>query len=189
MPVPKRAKARTLLVGEEVCNARGDVRFRMPRTEFASLPDRARVWVFAADVPVADATPLLAAVDAHLSQWAAHGVPLLCARDWRDDRFLAIAVDEAATGASGCSIDGLFRTIGRVQAAVGADLLASGRVAWRDPHGAIHVESQHEFSARASAGDVTRETPVFETLVETVAGWREAFEKPAGASWARALVG
>ncbi len=160
----------------------------MPRTDFASLPDRARVWVFAADVPVADATPLLAAVDTHLSQWAAHGVPLLCARDWREDRFLAIAVDEAATGASGCSIDGLFRTIGRVQAAVGADLLASGRVAWRASGGAIHVEPQQAFSARAAAGEVTRETPVFETLIETVAGWRAGFEKPAGESWAKGLV-
>ncbi len=176
-------------MGEEACNAPAHVRFSMPHTDFASLPDRARVWVFAADVPVADATPLLSAVDAHLSEWAAHGVPLLCARDWRDDRFLAIAVDEAATGASGCSIDGLFRTIGRVQSTVGADLLASGRVAWRDVTGAIHVESQHEFRARAAAGDVTAETPVYETLVETVGGWRVAFEKPAEESWARGLLG
>ena len=160
----------------------------MPRTELSQLPDDARVWVFAADAPVADAIPLLSAVDAHLAQWAAHGAPLLCARDWRDDRFLAIAVDESATGASGCSIDGMFRTIARVQSAVGADLLASGRVSWRDAHGAIHVATQQEFSVRAAAGDVTRETPVFETLTDSVGGWRSAFEKPAGESWARGLL-
>lgn len=167
---------------------RGVVPFGMPRTDFADLPDRARVWVFAADKPVVDPAPLLQAVDAHLSQWAAHGVPLLCARDWREDRFLAIAVDEAATGASGCSIDGLFRTISRVQQAVGADLLASGRVAWRDQHGEIHVSTQGEFAAGVTAGEVTKDTPVFETLIETVGGWREEFEKPAGESWARGLV-
>lgn len=160
----------------------------MPRTELSHLPAHARLWVFTADAPVADPSPLLAAVDAHLAQWAAHGAPLLCARDWRDDRFLAIAVDESATGASGCSIDGLFRTIARVQSTIGADLLASGRVSWRDAHGTIHVASQQEFSACAAAGDVTRETPVFETLTETVYGWRSAFEKPAGESWARGLL-
>ena len=160
----------------------------MPRTDFAALPDRARVWVFAADKPVADPAPLLEAVDAHLTQWAAHGVPLLCARDWREDRFLAIAVDEAATGASGCSIDGLFRTIGRVQSAVGADLLASGRAAWRDQQGQIRVASQGEFAARVASGDVTNETPVFETLTETVGEWRASFEKRAEESWARGLV-
>ena len=161
----------------------------MARTDIADLPNHARLWVFASNTPVPDAAPLLAAVDAHLAQWAAHGAPLLCARDWREDRFLAIAVDESATGASGCSIDGLFRTIARVQSVAGADLLASGRVAWRDAQGAIHVSSQQEFSARAAAGDVTRETPVFETLTETVGGWRSAFEQPAGESWARGLLG
>ena len=160
----------------------------MPRTDFASLPDRARLWVFAADTPVADAAPILHAVDAHLAQWAAHGVPLVCARDWRDERFLAIAVDEAATGASGCSIDGLFRTIGRVQSQSGADFLSSGRVAWRDPDGSIHVTPRAEFESLATAGTITAATPVFGTMAETVGAWRSSFERPAGESWASVLL-
>ncbi len=160
----------------------------MPRIAFSEIPDRARLWVFAADTPVADPAPLLQAVDAHLAQWAAHGVPLVCARDWRDDRFLVIAVDEAATGASGCSIDGLFRTIGRVQSQVGADLLASGRVAWRDGNGAITVSPRSDFEALATSGDVTGETPVFGTLCETVGDWRAEFVKPARESWAASLL-
>jgi hypothetical protein len=155
----------------------------MPRIDFAALPDHARLWVFVADRAVTDATPLLDAVDAHLAQWAAHGVPLVCARDWRDQHFLAIAVDEAATGASGCSIDGLFRTIGRAQAQVGADLLASGRVAWRDAHGAIRVAPRGVFEALAAEGKVTAATPVFQTLVDTVGAWRAGFEAPASTSW------
>ena len=160
----------------------------MPRIDFPAIPDRARLWVFAADTPVADPSPLLQAVDQHLSQWAAHGVPLVCARDWRDDRFLAIAVDEAATGASGCSIDGLFRTIGRVQQQLGADLLASGRVAWRDADGAIHVTPRGEFESLATSGAVTQDTPVFGTLAESVGEWRSTFERPARESWAAGLL-
>jgi hypothetical protein len=164
------------------------LRFGMPRIDFTSIPERARLWVFAADVPVADPAPLLSAVDAHLAQWAAHGVPLVCGRDWRDDRFLAIAVDEAATGASGCSIDGLFRTIGRVQSQLGADLLASGRVAWRDAQGAIRVSTRADFEALATAGTVTPDTRVYETLVESVGEYRARFERPAAESWVRALL-
>lgn len=160
----------------------------MPRIEFSDIPDRARLWVFTADVAVADPAPLLNAVDGHLAQWAAHGVPLVCARDWRDARFLAIAVDEAATGASGCSIDGLFRTIGRVQAQVGADLLASGRVAWRDGEAGIRVAPRAEFEALAATGRVDAGTLVYETLVDTVGEWRERFERPAGDSWVKALL-
>lgn len=160
----------------------------MPRIDFSAIPDRARLWVFVADVPVADPAPLLSAVDGHLAQWAAHGVPLVCARDWRDGRFLAIAVDEAATGASGCSIDGLFRTIGRVQSSVGADLLASGRVAWRDDSGSIRVAPRAEFESAAAAHKVDADTPVYETLVDTVGAWRANFERPASESWVKALL-
>ena len=160
----------------------------MPRIEFSALPDRARLWVFAADRAITHPEPLLDAVDAHLTQWAAHGVPLVCARDWRDDHFLAIAVDEAATGASGCSIDGLFRTISRVQPQVGADLLASGRVAWRDESGTIRVAPRAAFELLAADHQVKNTTPVFETLVETVGEWRKTFERPASESWVQGLL-
>jgi hypothetical protein len=160
----------------------------MPRIDFAAIPDRARLWVFVADVPVADPAPLLNEVDAHLEQWAAHGVPLVSGREFRDDRFLVIAVDEAATGASGCSIDGLFRTIGRVQSLVGADLLASGRVAWRDASGAIRVTARDQFESLASQGAVTPHTRVYGTLAETVGEWRTRFETSASESWARGLL-
>lgn len=160
----------------------------MPRLDFSALPDRARLWVFAADRAVVDPSPLLSAVDDHLVQWSAHGVPLVCARDWRDDRFLAIAVDEAATGASGCSIDGLFRTIGRVQSSIGADLLTSGRVAWRDDAGAIHLSPRAEFESMAADGRVTQTTPVFDTLIDTVGAWRSSFERPAEESWAQGML-
>jgi len=76
----------------------------MPIVPFDSLPDDARIWVFGADRPLdaAAATRLLALVDGYLAQWAAHGTPLTSGRDWRDQRFLTIAVDQRATGASGC---------------------------------------------------------------------------------------
>ena len=160
----------------------------MPQTDFSTIPDRARLWIFAADRAVTDPAPLLQAVDAHLVQWAAHGVPLVCARDWRDDRFLAIAVDEAATGASGCSIDGLFRTIGRVQSQLGADLLSSGRIAWRGTDGQITLSTRAEFEALAAAGTVTADTPVCNTLCDSVGDFRSTFEQPAGSTWVKSLL-
>src|SRR5438477_6677729 len=77
----------------------------MPRVSFDGLPDSARVWVFGSDDPVSanSADRLLGDVDAFLDRWNAHGFPLTCARDWRDDHFLAIGVDQSTAGASGCS--------------------------------------------------------------------------------------
>ena len=67
----------------------------MPIVPFSQLPDSARIWVFGSDQPLmgAPADTLLASVDQFLSEWRAHGVPLRSARDWRDDRFLAVGVD------------------------------------------------------------------------------------------------
>lgn len=157
---------------------------------FESLPPDARVWVFASDKPLDEprSTTLLAAVDEFLGEWNAHGHALRCARSWRDGRFLAIGVDQSTAGASGCSIDGLFRTLQRVQPAIGANLLSAGCVYWRDADGAIAAGARGEFTKLASEGRVTGATRVFDTTVETAEAWRTRFERTAQESWHAALV-
>ena len=121
----------------------------MPVVSFDALPDSARVWVFGAanQVTGAAAESLLATVDAHLTTWRAHGAPLVCARDWKDHRFLVVGVDEAATGATGCSIDGLFHVLRDLESVVGTTLVGGGTVYWRDAEGAV-VSGPAQHSAR-----------------------------------------
>ncbi len=162
----------------------------MPTVPFETLPPSARVWVFGAAAPMqgAAALALMRMVDAHLAGWGAHGVPLVCASAWRDDRFLAVAVDEAATGASGCSIDGLFRTLADAETELGTNLVGGSTVFWRDGDGTICAASRGEFRAAAIRGEVTLDTPVFDTTVSTVGAWRVQFERPAGDSWHSRLI-
>ena len=157
----------------------------MPRVVFSQLPDEARLWVFAAAVPLAPETALtlIAGVDEALEAWRAHGAPLVSGRDWRDDRFLAVAADEAATGASGCSIDALYRAVEALQASVGTSLTTSGDVYWRDAAGVVQGADRPTFRTLAAAGTVGPDTPVFDTTVTSVGAWRRAFEKPARESW------
>ena len=79
----------------------------MPRIAFDQLPPDARLWIFAAErlLTADEQTQVLGAVDGFIEQWAAHDRPLTTARDLRYDRFIFVAVDERAAGASGCSID------------------------------------------------------------------------------------
>ena len=162
----------------------------MPRVPFDRLPDGARVWVFAADRPVAGAAAerLLAAVDQFLAQWAAHGQPLTASREWLGDQFLAVAVDQRDAHASGCSIDGLFRTLQRLEPEIGASLVGGGRVHYRAADGQVHTVSRDEFSERGSRGDVTAATPVLDPTVGTAGEWRARFERPAAESWHAALL-
>jgi len=162
----------------------------MPQVPFSQLPADARIWVFAAERPVtgAAAERLLAEVDRHLSTWAAHGAPLTCAREWRDDRFLAIGVDQSTANASGCSIDGLFRTLRALEPVIGTSLVGGGRVHFRDRGGEIRTVSRDEFADLATSGAVTESTRVFDPTVPTLGAWREGFEKEAGKSWHAGLL-
>jgi len=162
----------------------------MPIVPFSALPDSARVWVFASDRELSGAVAdsLMAAVDQFLSQWKAHGVPLRCARDWRDDRFLAVGVDVNEENASGCSIDGLFRTLQQLQRSVGVQLVGGGRVFVRGENG-VETMSREELVQRIANGGVSRETPVFDTSLADAGAWRERFELPAGEAWTSKLFG
>ncbi|HXT19036.1 MAG TPA: hypothetical protein VN706_25640 [Gemmatimonadaceae bacterium] len=156
----------------------------MPMVPFVSLPDSARIWVFASDRALrgAPADTMLAEVDRFLGEWKAHGVPLRCAREWRDDRFLAIGVDVTAENASGCSIDGLFRTFQELQREIGAQLIGGGRVFYRGDAG-IETATREEFVEHVKRGHVKGETPVFDTTITDARTWRQKFEQPASLAW------
>ena len=162
----------------------------MPIVSFAQLPDDARVWIFAASDPLsaANAEQLLDEVDGFLEHWKAHGEPLTCARDWRDDRFVAIGVDQSTAGASGCSIDGLFRALQRLQSSLGTALVGGGRVFYREAGGDIRCVDRRAFSRLATEGAVGPDTPVFDLSVTSAVAYRGSFERPARDSWHRELL-
>lgn len=157
----------------------------MPHVAFDTLEPNARAWVFGSSVALDEdrRKQLLSAVDEHLSQWRAHGVPLVCSRDFRDDRFLVVAVDESATGASGCSIDGLFRTLQSLQSVLSTTLVDGGPLFYREASGRVVCVDRAGFSDAVAAGNITGDTPVFDLTVANVADWLAGFEKPARESW------
>ena len=162
----------------------------MPIVNFGSLPDDARVWVFGTDraLDAAAAQRLLGVVDAHLAQWAAHGTPLQSARDWRDDHFLTVAVDQRTAGASGCSIDALFRQLQTLERELAVSIVGGGRVFYRDNIGASQSTDRAGFAELADRGAVSAETMVFDPTVTTLGAWRTSFERRASESWHGSLI-
>lgn len=157
----------------------------MPIVPFDTLPDHARVWVFGASAPL-DAersAELLRHVDAYLAGWAAHGAPLTSARDWRERQFLVVGVDQSTAGASGCSIDALFRILQGLERAVGTSLVAGGRVYYRDAQGTVQCVDRPTWVAQARAGHVGAATPIFDTTLTSAGELRARFERPAADSW------
>ena len=163
----------------------------LPLVPFDSIPDDSRLWVFGARAPLdeVDTPRLLTAVDSYLSSWQAHGEPLTCAREFRDEHFLVVAVDERASGASGCSIDGLFRVLKGVEEGIGTSMIGGGLVFVRVAGGIVESCTRREFETMAAMGEVDGETQVFDTTVTTVGDFRARFERRARESWHAELLG
>ena len=158
----------------------------MPQVPFERLPDDARLWVFAADRPLdaREQDALLAHADRFLAGWAAHGAPVVGARELRHGRFLLVGADERATGVSGCSTDTLFRTLGELEKELRVSLRDAGLVLWRDAAGEVRAAPRPEFREHARLGEVDGETLVFDNTVGTVGDVRAGrWELPMRESW------
>ncbi|MHB8839031.1 MAG: hypothetical protein ACYC7F_08780 [Gemmatimonadaceae bacterium] len=162
----------------------------MPVIAFSDVPPDGRVWLFGAAAPIDDVDEqrVLAAVDRFLKTWQAHGQPLYAARDWRDGRFLAIGVDTSREGASGCSIDGLYRALKTIEGGIGTTLLDNALVYYRDDAGFVHAVSRDDFSLLARGGHVRPDTTVMDLSITDAATYRTGFERRAGDSWHAALL-
>ena len=163
----------------------------MPLIEIEALPDDARAWVFGADktIEAPASTILLREVDGFLSRWNAHGAPLTVGRDWKYGRFLTVAVDQSTAGASGCSIDGLFRSLKALEPRVGASLITSGVVFYRDANGFIQSVDRDRFTILGAEGKIPPGTHVFDPSVTTLGEWRARFELEVTQSWHAGLLG
>ncbi len=162
----------------------------MPIVKMDELHEKSRVWVYGADRDISKESEamLLGAVDEYLGSWAAHGAPLHSARHWDDARFLTIGVDSNMTGASGCSIDGLFRALRALEPSIGASLVTSGLVYYRDRNGQIQSVTRDEFTERGARGEIDGDTEVFDLSVTSLIEWQSRFRSRVADSWHASLL-
>lgn len=158
-----------------------------------TLPSRARLWCFCADraLDPEEGAALLRRTREFVEGWTAHRRELSAAVEWREDRFLLVAVDESRTPASGCSVDALMRHVAGLEEALGISLLDTGPVWFRDSRddGRVRCVEREEFRALAEEGIVGPATVVFDPTVETVGELRSGLlERPAAETWHARLL-
>jgi len=154
------------------------------------LPDSSRTWVFGSDHTIDETRSkiLMKEVDAFLQQWKAHGDELTTGRDWRYGRFLTVAVDQSTAGASGCSIDGLFRALKSLEPSLGASLVTSGLIFYCDENGDVQSVDRGQFVALGAEGKVGPRTRVYDPTVTSLGEWRARFELDLKDSWHSKLI-
>src|SRR5437868_8056498 len=164
--------------------------YYMAVVNMEDLPDSSRTWVFGSDrtLDPAQSKMLMSAVDPFLQQWKAHGAELTVGRNWKDGRFLTVAVDQSTAGASGCSIDGLFRALKSLEPKLGASLVTSGLIFYCDEKGEVQSVTRERFAALGASGKVGPQTRVFDPTVTSLGEWRARFALDLKDSWHARLV-
>lgn len=157
--------------------------------DFDKLPDTARVWVYQADRSLTngEVQAIEEALQPALSQWAAHGQPLLASAQVIENRFIVLGVDEGYSLPSGCSIDSSVRTI----QSIGRQLNRNdGPVDFFDRSAAIQSDDSSvqtyplpAIKSAVAEGSITPDTTVFNTLVQTKADFLANWQIRAADSW------
>ncbi|GAB3707380.1 hypothetical protein GCM10027592_41470 [Spirosoma flavus] len=152
--------------------------------DFDKLPDNARIWVYQADRPLTDADVRTVEdlLKPALSQWAAHGQPLLASVKISENRFVVIGLDESYSLPSGCSIDDSVRTLRNVGQQLGVDFFdRSAAVQMAD--GVVQTISLPAIKNAIASGQLTVDTFVFNTLVKTKSEFLTNWRTRAADSW------
>lgn len=150
---------------------------------FQSFPDNARLWVFTLNGLIPDSDKFNLELNSFVSNWKAHGSQLKAGVEILDNQILLIAVDEAVSSASGCSIDALSREVSRLSLQVGLLVCGGAEVVFKVEESWKTV-SRAEFQKLIAAGKIDQTTPVVDATLTTIAELRtKGVVKPAGQSW------
>lgn len=151
---------------------------------FDSLPDHARIWIYPSNRKFSEQEVEIVkkGVSEFLTQWTAHGAELMAGFEVPYDRFIVIGLNQDQAAASGCSIDASVRFIQSLQEHLGVDLLDKMNVTFYTGEHIAH-KPLLEFKKMAKNKSVSRNTIVFNNLVNTKEEYQNHWEVPAHESW------
>ena len=147
---------------------------------FANLPDDARVWIYAFEQELDEHAQQLVreGLGPFMHQWASHEASVEGAFEIFFDRFVVVSA-HCSEGISGCSIDSMVRNFKNLHSFHGLDGLKGGILYFRNPQGEIQAVEQLKFRDLIDSGNVSAETPVFQTLIQSLGRLRSGeFEIP-----------
>ena len=156
---------------------------------YTDFPDTARVWVYTANRQLSEGeqAELQPQLNQFVHEWTAHRQALEAVAEIRNGRFLILAVDESRSGASGCSIDASVRFLQELGQQFNVDFF--DRMTFFADNGEGFLPySNTDFAAAYERGELTDDSNVVDTLVNTKSQLDAAFVKPLKDSWHKRFV-
>lgn len=149
------------------------------------LSPNSRTWIFQADriLNEKEITAIDKALGDFIPQWASHGNDLYGGFRIEENLFVVIAVDEARSPASGCSIDSLTRVIQDLGRQLSIDFFNRLAIAYENKSGKIDIVSMSDFKNMINQGEVDENTTVFNNLVNTKQDFEQNWRTAVKNSW------
>ena len=151
---------------------------------FDNLPDNSRVWIYQSNrvFSKTELDSISRDLSEFLSGWTAHNQNLEAGYEIPYNRFIVLGVNQQITQASGCSIDASVRFIQDLEARYEITLLDKMNVTFKQGD-FLSYKPLNEFVKLAKEKSVSKDTIVFNNLVDTKSDYRLFWEVPARDSW------
>lgn len=152
--------------------------------DFNTLPEESRVWIYQANRSFNDdeISEIESKLDTFISNWTAHGADLQSGYIIKYRRFIVIAINQSLSTATGCSIDASVHFIQQLEKDYNVDLMDKMNVSYKQGD-FIAYKNLVDFKKMAKEKAVSKNTIVFNNLVNNIAEFNENWEVPASESW------
>lgn len=152
--------------------------------DFITLPEESRIWIYQANRSFAEQEieDITSKLKVFIENWTAHGAGLQSGFEIKYKRFIIIGLNQDLNKASGCSIDASVHFIQQLEKDYNVDLMDKMNVSYKQGE-FIAYKSLIDFRKMAKQKAVSKNTIVFNNLVNNIAEYKENWEVPASESW------
>lgn len=153
-------------------------------TDFKNLPDDSRIWIYQTNRKFTDeeTAEIETKTASFLKEWTTHGSDLQAGFEIKHNRFIVIGLNQSIASASGCSIDASVHFIQSLEKEYNVDLMDKMNVTFYSGDYIAH-KPLSDFRKMAKSKSVSKNTIVFNNLVNTKEEYLENWEVPAKESW------
>lgn len=154
------------------------------------ISPNAKVWIYQASKPFteSEAAKIDSTCNTFVEEWSAHGNSLIADYQLFFNQFICLFVDETGFSASGCSIDSSVHFIKSLEKEYHISLLNRTDVAFIDKEGDVKTIDMHGLKDAFDAGDISKETLVFNNLIHTRQEMDTNWLIPISGSWQSRLI-
>ncbi len=152
--------------------------------DFSTLPEESRVWIYQANRSLTEQEieEIQGKIEIFIANWTAHGGDLEAGYLIKYKRFIVIGLNQDLNKATGCSIDASVHFIQQLEKEYNIDLMDKMNVSYKQGE-YIAYKTLTDFRKMAKDKAISKNTIVFNNLVNNIAEFNQNWEVPASESW------